>query len=124
MVREIDPTTASVFLKDNDAGLLFPVGYGKFYAYFTNGGEVLGIGELSVTGISAKSRTLYVFPHARGKGVATRLVKHRIAVARNLGAAVFRADCLVTSLKMYIREGAKVVRVCKNGVHKVELALC
>lgn len=123
MIRQIDPLTASFLLKDNDAGLLFPVGYGSFYAEY-DGDEVLGIGELSITNTSAKSRTLYVFPHARRRGVATRLVRYRIALARNMKwVKVFRADCLSTSLQIYLREGAVVKRICKNGVHKVELSL-
>jgi GNAT superfamily N-acetyltransferase len=123
MVREIDPTTASVFLKDNDAGLLFPVGYGKFYAVFL-GGEVVCMGELSVHSKTAKIRTIYTFPHQRHKGYATKLVKYMIGVSRNYGVKTMMADCLKTSLPIFIREGAEVVRTCKNGVHKVKLALC
>jgi GNAT superfamily N-acetyltransferase len=122
MVHEVTAWEAKNYLAGNDANILFPVGYGRFYGAFVDG-KMVGVAEMRIHSSTAKMRTLYVSPENRGVGIARTLFKYRLALCRNRGVKLVRADCLKTSLGMYLKEGAVVKRVCKNGVHKVELIL-
>ena len=115
-LRELEP-----YVKDAEALNLSFLPSAKYWlAEYES--KIVGFIALSVKSNYAVSKSLYVLPEYRRRGIAKQLLIESLITAKLLGCKKVTANCLPASLNLYLSLGATVITEYKT-VTKVEILL-
>ena len=103
------------------AGILF-IPTTTYWLAATETGEITGFGGLSIKSNYAISKSLYVLPAHRRKGIGKKLINDQLVFLKLNGYKRMIANCLPASLDLYLSFGAKVITEYKAAT-KVEIIL-
>lgn len=118
VVKKIEWDIISKYQKDAEAeGILFSDN-STYYAFYLNG-RMFGFGAILYKGKDATSKSDWIFPPFRKKGLYGKAFELKKQLAFDNGIKYLHGHCTTMSIGTHKRLGAEIIKVYKNGITKI-----
>jgi len=98
-------------------GILFSSN-SDYYGFYIDG-EFFGFGAVLYKGQDATSKSDWIFPEYRRKGLYLKVYPMKKQMAFDRGIRYLHGHCTEMSIGAHVQMGADVIKVYKNGITKI-----